>query len=335
MACKPFSTEEVVFDPQGDLILIVNGYTGLQRFLVASHAFALACKPWADMIRYQGILGREAGNQPSQIKFEDDDAAALEILLNIAHLRFRQIPDKLEFQQLLALSILTDKYQATPLISPWMQQWASNLHNLVQGPGHEEFSWIAWDFGMEEEFEQLSARITLNATIDHEGNCVVGETTASAQHLPPGLVDSVFDVRAVTLDRLLAIPYERADRISSSSARDTFCKKRNGKECDALSFGSLVLQLSQLGLWPSRLTNVDISLSIIELASALKRIKIHSYPHDSVDRYQNYYNEYVDLDDQCSSFGRMPQQIDAVLREIPSSVTSAHREHIKHQLGHL
>lgn len=149
------------------------------------------------------------------------------------------------------------------------------------------------------------------------------------------VLESVLDVRAVTLDRLLAIPYQYADRISSSSAKHAVCKRKNGEQCDALSFGSLVLQLSQLGFWPSRSTYKDISLSIVGLASALKRITIHSYPHSAVDRRKTYYNELVVSGDQCRSLGTMDQQIDAVLEGIPSSVTSAHREHIKLQLGQL
>lgn len=70
------------------------------------------------MMKYYSILGRKAGNGLLEIDFGDNNAAALEILLNIAYLRFKKIPNKLEYRQLLALSILTDKYQATPLIIP-------------------------------------------------------------------------------------------------------------------------------------------------------------------------------------------------------------------------
>lgn len=69
-------------------------------------------------MKYYSILGRKARNGLLEIDFRDNNAIALEILLNIAYLRFKKIPNKLEYRQLLALSILTDKYQATPLIIP-------------------------------------------------------------------------------------------------------------------------------------------------------------------------------------------------------------------------
>ena len=55
-----------------------------------------------------------ASDNEHEICFHDDNSISLSILLNIAHLRFKKVPESLDFDRLVNLTILTDKYGPTP-----------------------------------------------------------------------------------------------------------------------------------------------------------------------------------------------------------------------------
>ncbi|KAK3616282.1 hypothetical protein LTR56_026057 [Elasticomyces elasticus] len=205
------------------------------------------------------------------MEMQDDDPDALKIVLNIAHLRFEAVPQSLDFKQLLSLAILTDKYQATRVLRPWIANWTMDLTRFVGKPGYEECAWIAWEFGLEVEFEHIVTYLILHAKVDHEGSCLVDDEYLESKQLPSGLIESILDVRYTTIERLLGIPYDYMGRVENKEHAAGLCRLSKA-ECTALLFGSLMLGLKSLGLGLSQPDTCDITSSISELARGLAMI---------------------------------------------------------------
>ena len=87
-------------DPAGDLRLLVKHRGHDKNFQVFSKAMSLANPVWHTMLDPNGPF-REAKPDSGEVVFLDDDAEALLILLLAAHSRYQEIPQTLEYEQLL------------------------------------------------------------------------------------------------------------------------------------------------------------------------------------------------------------------------------------------
>lgn len=186
------------FDNAGDLRLLVWDQTpeAVQRvFIVSSKAMSMACVAWNSMLN-----GSFKEAQPTsgerEVELPDDDPAALEVLLNIAHLRFDWVPSWLYFNVLLQVTVLTDKYDMTRLIRPWATSWFQTAQRLVSvtQSGYEEWLWIAWELGQTHTFETLATHLVKSVRVDNNGNCttntgkLLDPCRSTGQQFPPGII---------------------------------------------------------------------------------------------------------------------------------------------------
>jgi len=98
-----------------------------------------------------------------ELDFAKDPAEALLILLNIAHLRFTNVPTTLSLDLLSDVAILCDKYDCVHLVKPWVSQWLVResidwkpAPTIFGGAIRERWLFIAWVFGREQDFKELS-----------------------------------------------------------------------------------------------------------------------------------------------------------------------------------
>ena len=69
--------------------------------------------------------------------------------MEIIHLRFDKVPRTLGLAALVELAILTDRYDITALMTPWMEGWVEHLYPSIQMAGNEfQWLWISWEYGL-------------------------------------------------------------------------------------------------------------------------------------------------------------------------------------------
>jgi hypothetical protein len=174
----------IYFDHKGDVRLLVD-----QTILVvSSKAMSLISDPWNAMLGPEGAFSEAKSGRSEPIPLPDDDLGALSIILNIAHLRFDKVPAHLEFNQLLRLAVLTDKYQATQIVRPWISTWIKGLEHLANKDGHEEWLWIAWEFGLSNSFERVAKRLVLQSRTNSDKQCLTSSGKVLDKNMPPGIV---------------------------------------------------------------------------------------------------------------------------------------------------
>lgn len=124
------STSTTIYlDSLGDLRLLVKDSDDRWRTLiVSSSAMCLASPVWRAMLDPKSHF-KEAEKQ--EVEFPDDDLDALLIILRVAHLKFRELPESLSFKELVNLAVVCDKYDATPQLPlrPFIIINILHLHN--------------------------------------------------------------------------------------------------------------------------------------------------------------------------------------------------------------
>lgn len=333
--------ETVYFDPHGDITLLVRDHDQAidKRFVVSSKAMTLACKAWNRMLAPDGHFKEaQSTNAMQEIPFPDDNAAALSILLNIAHLRFEKIPPILNFGNLLALSVLTDKYGSTSLVRPWIKGWLDPLIDEVDLLAREEWLWVAWEFGEQDVFEHLTKKLTKEVTVRSDGKPVTQEgrvldPEGDGCFFPPGIIESIVAVRRQTVVDLLDECYKYVHmymyRLGSTDCNTTsICKKNyNKKECDALTLGSLAISLQKLELSLDGFDADKVHLSVLDLSSKLSAVQIFTYPADPNRRGYTSYEDH----NGCNFHKTLGSTIKKTVNHMPSAVLESHRIHMARQ----
>ena len=189
----------------------------------------------------------------------------------------------------------------------------------------------------------MARRLVLELRINKDKGCITSTCKIVAENMPPDiigmkrqsvnyfrgaskltellLVESVLDVRQATIHGLLGSTYHYVDNFLSETDPEAQCRNRNNeRECDALIFGSLVIDLLSFKLWPKKKAS-EIDSSVEEIAQKLRNIEIFTYPR--ADRY----GRGSDHED-CNFQDQLRYSTEMILKTEPSALKSSHTWHL-------
>ncbi|KAF3910687.1 hypothetical protein ABW21_db0207147 [Orbilia brochopaga] len=175
------------FTREPDLIVEIEDEQNSQTylFLVACVPLRLASPVWDRMLKPNNgfkPLPETMINGMSMrvLKLYDDDISSLGWIFNIIHFQTDQVPKELSYENLLAVTILCDKYNLQNAVTPWAEGWIKFLLPdttetwRVEGDafkyGIEDWLFIAHTFPRVKRSAHLSPKI-LNQMVDE----IVGE----------------------------------------------------------------------------------------------------------------------------------------------------------------
>lgn len=164
ISSPPSSTLPVkVLCPSGDLTLLV-GKDPVHPFLVSRTVLTLASPVFRAM-----LTGNFSEATKKEIELEDDDARALLLVLQIAHLRFEEVARELMLTTLINVATTCDKYDMVavcrPLIPGWVKKFTERDAGRLVFPSGA-ILWVYWAFGYESEFVVLADKLRMVATKD-------------------------------------------------------------------------------------------------------------------------------------------------------------------------
>jgi hypothetical protein len=174
----------IYFDNHGDKRLLVDNTI----LVVSSKTMSLISDPFKAMLSLDGAFSEAQPGNNEPIPLPEDDLNALTILLWIAHLHFNKVPARVDFEELVAVAVLTDKYQATQMVSPWLSGWVENLKDTVCKDGYEEWLWIAWEFGLADVFGRVASKLFWESKTNANGDCVTAKGKILAKNMPPEII---------------------------------------------------------------------------------------------------------------------------------------------------
>ncbi|KAH6680915.1 hypothetical protein B0J14DRAFT_696242 [Halenospora varia] len=324
------TTQNPFIFPSGDVSIKVTYLNAPIIGLVSSSALKLASPVWAKFLFPPWTPQSSSPKPVEMIDCLEDDGMALFVLLNIAHLRFRMVPERLGYRELLGVAILCDQYDCAELVRPWLGTWMCLEESQCLEVGQEQWLFIAWVFGREDTFSRLSFALVRSLQVDSAGKAVNRSDQKMANPMPLRIIENILAVRRSTITSLLQVPYDcltqfEAARNSTicnvSYQEDTIDEHDPRKECDAITYGSLTLGLARLGLFPRKDAD-EISISISELASSIQALVIMRLP--LFNRYG-----YRELIHENCGFPDLTNKIETTLANIPSPVLESHTAHMR------
>jgi hypothetical protein len=234
------------------------------------------------------------------------------VLMRIGHSRFAEVPTALEFKQLLELARICNRYDTNQLIYPYIHSWISPHQPKILQQGYEQWLYIAYQFGLEDDYSKLSKYLAIECRINPEKQLLVpGAGQVMTGCFPDeclckySLHDVHDDKRTFSNILPAAIRHSRVKTLVSilNTVYSLVTKMTQGNTCQAqnptptlpgidertlcthYNHGSLQRYLKMQGYWPPIFNVGSIEGSVVEMTDglfAIPKINMPSLRCDSV-----------------------------------------------------
>lgn len=188
----------IEIDPNGDLILDITSESSTKHLLkVSSNTLCLASPVFRAMFGpaspFQEGKALQEKTTGSAIRsgLHDDHYNSLLIIMNVIHLRIRQIPTMMADDALYQLAVVCDKYEIAEVLLPWVAMWAYERGNIAQKPGYEKWYTIAWVFGLEKTFFEVTKQLVTKGNLDKSGQLVTGGVVVAIDVIPQSVTSEI------------------------------------------------------------------------------------------------------------------------------------------------
>ncbi|KAK1468402.1 hypothetical protein CMEL01_00169 [Colletotrichum melonis] len=309
------------------------------RMLHGSFAESKPTAPSSDLISLSssGINGTTTSPAKDWIvHLRDDRPDSFDLLASIAHSQFQRIPRALSIAKLYELTVLTHYYDATPVLSPWLQTWVSGIaespettSSSIAGPEGEllmpKLLWISWELGHKQLFESTARRMVMESS----GNLFGDESGLGDLSMPPDVIERIAAIRTQTIQSIMDVFSTLAEKLVSVDEGPRWCRHASymgPHRCESMILGSMTFCLMRASLWPIPEAD-DIDESVLTLYSTLMNLVIHDIGRPS-DKGGVDHSE-------CNPRGFLMERIKNILADVPSPVGEAHRKQLDRQIQKL
>ena len=186
-------------DPGGNLQMDFVDRTNenggqLRGLLVNKHTLRLSSPVFRTMLADDSPF-HESRNKTTNkdgiqvIRFEEDEMASMEILMNAIHLQNHRVPFTLTITQLEELAIVCDKYDICCL-GPWAEMWSKpyldetccNLTRLL---------FVATVFRLADWFVCLTRHLIVRTTLSSEGELLLDDSSRFREGVPQSILSKM------------------------------------------------------------------------------------------------------------------------------------------------
>ncbi|KAF5510770.1 hypothetical protein CGCS363_v002497 [Colletotrichum siamense] len=249
--------QTVIVEEDGDLHLDVGREGGEPTtYVVCSRALARHSPVFKAMLFGDFAEARPTEGSQWIVEVSEDNREMFPIFLNIVHGCFKDVPTKLHIQELCALVVIVEKYDALPIIRPWVKEWMDQAAEWSDIGYSSHLVCLAWVTGHRAIFENNVRNVIYTCYgseqelfhdfqfFDHE-----------ALH-PPGLFEYLAKLREDVLQAImrpfLDLYYQlTVDERSTEAPVARTCVHPDEAEqfdCESLLLGSLMISFTRRGL---------------------------------------------------------------------------------------
>ncbi|KAK3314875.1 hypothetical protein B0H66DRAFT_535765 [Apodospora peruviana] len=278
------SAPPIMTDDRGDLRLVIG--PDKREFAVCSRSLSRASTV------FKGILHGSS-------TCPEDDASAAEVLLNIAHARFDDVPRATSLSGLHDIFVFADKYDMTKLLRPWAQSWSPSAEQLQDSSDFLASIGVAAQLGAVDTLSHIARRLVvesrLNATgqlIDAFGLPIKGP---DAPLIPDRFFENLSKIRLIFVEKIFGELRAMISRLQNQSGFSLGMTPLDGRHickhkitpglttCYMMTLGCIVAGLSHpelhLVLCKSACSgDKDYLSSVNQLVQAIQCIKVISLP---------------------------------------------------------
>ncbi|KAI5860902.1 hypothetical protein GGS23DRAFT_579437 [Durotheca rogersii] len=359
-AAKP---QRVVVDPNGELCLTVGGENAV-AFVVCAKTLARA-SPVLRTLLYGGFAesvqpDRSSGEEWT-VELPEDNPGLMEILLNIMHCLFDRVPLSLDAKsdvgppqtdrpalrgylrpvELYSLTVLTDKYDLTRILRPWVRSWMDGVADA--GPPKDSLAWrgeldmdqaawVSWELGDKNMFKRTLKFMILNCAIDPEGRLLCYRVSSlfsralfSDSLEPPDISDLVKRSRLAAIENMLKPIRDVLECLmQGTTSTKRLCSQARGSrgfvddsqkiDCEITMLGAVIRSLTSHDMWPIPKPE-DVQLSVQDMANKLLSLDLRS---------RAYYHS-------CSALPEFKETIARGLDSVCPPLVGSHVHHLEAQ----
>ncbi|KAI8236743.1 hypothetical protein K4K55_003737 [Colletotrichum sp. SAR 10_96] len=318
----PMPTPSKTFDSKGDLYLVVGSNIRAgdpSTFLVCSKALARA-SPVFDKMLFGPLAeprpSTESSKQDSAwiVHLPEDEPAHFEVVLNILHCNFKEVPQDFSFPLLSGIVAVADKYDCTEIFRPWIDVWITDIE-LEDVYEAKLALHIAWHLECISTFREALLVITEQSFISEDGHIFIfpkgfpnlnedGEEIAAEPQglekylgdlIPLEAVDQIKDHRAKVVIEIMNPFVTLHDDLANGQRRCSTPDDHD--ECDNMLLGSLIRSFRQTTLRePSKDAVQQYRGSVIDLEGNLDGVNLMTLRISSLSCFQNVPKE-LDIQD--------------------------------------
>ncbi|KAL6922386.1 hypothetical protein FSST1_006412 [Fusarium sambucinum] len=177
------SLQNMEFDKHGDIKLCV-GKTNSATFKACSRALART-SPVFDRMLYGGFIeSKKPDNGEWVVSLPEDKATAMALFLHISHGQFDRIPRTLSIDDLYDLTVLSNYYDGTRMLEPWMGRWMHSIEDNAKQSNETmtKYLWITFEFGFKDSFARMARHMIMESDGSEDANLqmvpdIVGKIT--------------------------------------------------------------------------------------------------------------------------------------------------------------
>jgi hypothetical protein len=189
LSSPPLQTHAITKnDSKGEKVLLIVGSdalpNGVRTIKTSIPRIARLSPRWVEAFN-RGSKGRSYG--VVKIRFPEDDAEAFNIIVMAAHDRFNALPQTLTLKGLVQLGRVAERYDLNHLLVGHIRAWLAPHRERVTQRGYEQWLYVAWQFGLENDFIALVNHLATRCKVDEEGRLLIPDTDQPlACQLPHG-----------------------------------------------------------------------------------------------------------------------------------------------------
>ncbi|KAF5691945.1 hypothetical protein FDENT_3148 [Fusarium denticulatum] len=258
------SLGNIVFDPRGDVKLCV-GETDPVTFTACSRALARASPVFERMLFGQFMESKPTNGEDWLVELPEDEPKALSTFLHISHGQFDRVPRTPSIDDLYDLTVLSNYYDGTHMLEPWIGRWMSQVEDDANAPkvSMAKSLWIAWEFGRKDSFCRIARRMLMES----DGSEV------PQLSMQPDIIERISANRLMTIQALLDIIGKLINDLLVVDEKPRWCRHAEWMgphRCESMILGSITFCLARGGLWPLPQAE-DVMDSIVGLRLLVER----------------------------------------------------------------
>ncbi|KAH7123002.1 hypothetical protein EDB81DRAFT_665774 [Dactylonectria macrodidyma] len=326
------TTQSIEFDPHGDVKLQVGPRedSGQIMFTVCSRTLARVSPVFERM-----LFGNFAESRPNTlnsknewiVKLPADKAGPLALFMYISHGHLHRIPKKLSIDKLYDLTTLTNYYDSTRILGPWVHSWMDFVEDDVRNSkaSLSKALWVSWEFGHRELFERVAHKMLM------ESDGPIGANDPKFQDLgmPPQIIERIDDIRFTTIQSLLDVFQDMIENLIVVDEKPRWCRHAvwmGHHRCESMILGSMTFCLARANLWPLPHPE-DVEISIIGLYRKTTSLIIHDIGKVGEKPLVDHH--------ECNPGPYLLGQVNKIVNGMENPVTEVHRKLMEEQVRKL
>lgn len=190
---KQYTGKCIDIFPCGDMYIELSSFsdegTSTTRYLVGSQVLCSTSRvftkmygpdsPYGERKRLDGVFIKKEDDENDYdvyngkpvYKYEEEDPEMFATLLKLLH-HHSEVQRKLNFASMLFFTILADKYELTTALKLWSEEFIRSfnaerkkIENAILMPGEEDWLFVAWVWGLDDDFKRLSMSLIRRAAL--------------------------------------------------------------------------------------------------------------------------------------------------------------------------